>query len=37
VVLIAIVFVAPEGVAGGFFRLLSRVLRVIPKIPDKSR
>jgi branched-chain amino acid transport system permease protein len=31
VVLIAIVFVAPEGVVGGFFRLLHRVIRVIPR------
>jgi branched-chain amino acid transport system permease protein len=33
VVLIAIVFVAPEGVVGGFFRLLRKVLVVIPSTP----
>jgi branched-chain amino acid transport system permease protein len=33
VVLIAIVFVAPEGVVGGFFRLLRKFLVVIPSTP----
>ncbi|MGN6606720.1 MAG: branched-chain amino acid ABC transporter permease [Jatrophihabitans sp.] len=31
--LIVIVFVAPEGITGAFFRFLRRVLRVIPRTP----
>jgi branched-chain amino acid transport system permease protein len=33
VVLIAIVFIAPEGVVGGFFRLFRKFLVVIPSTP----
>lgn len=31
--LIIIVFVAPEGITGAFFRLFGRLLRVIPAVP----
>jgi branched-chain amino acid transport system permease protein len=35
--LIALIFVAPEGLTGGFFRLLSKLFRVIPRAPTAVR
>ena len=31
--LIAIIFIVPAGIVGGFLRLLSRVIRVLPAVP----
>jgi hypothetical protein len=36
-ILIALMFLAPEGLNGGFFRLLGRYFRVVPPTPVPRR
>jgi branched-chain amino acid transport system permease protein len=35
--LILLIFLAPEGLTGGFFRLLDKVFRIVPRTPTPVR
>ncbi len=37
VALIVLIFVAPKGLTGAFFRLLSKIVQLVPAIPDPVR